>query len=181
MGNVELSIWVGQAYILPSYVCWKYQGNRIHAVDDWLKNIANTIHFFYAHPVFTRHSLSLNSSLMSGNWKFSISAWSWLFSVWLFWKVNDKTYKFPAHSSSAQKESGENTVRKESLSKWKKKKVTQVPLKSPVPWSLISQGTLLCHALLKSPTCALHMLLPGASETKLSYATLFRDKKDVRA
>lgn len=30
---------------------------------------------------------------------------------------------------------------------------------------------------LKSPTCALHMLLPGASETRQSYASPFRNKR----
>lgn len=36
-----------------------------------------------------------------------------------------------------------------------------------------------CSAMrfLRSPTCALHMLLPGANETRLSYSTIFRDKK----
>lgn len=37
--------------------------------------------------------------------------------------------------------------------------------------------TALPCAFLKSPTRALHMLLPGANETKLSYATPFRNKR----
>lgn len=32
--NVELSTAIGQMYSLPSYVCWKIQGNSIKDVDD---------------------------------------------------------------------------------------------------------------------------------------------------
>lgn len=101
-------------------------------------------------------------------------------SVWLL-KKRKKSKNVPlttVANSSAQKEKkkGEIIAMKKIIIAFKeeeKKTVQHKPCFSPpVPWSLIS-----AMRFLKSPIRVLHMLLPGANETKLSYASPFRDKR----
>lgn len=110
-------------------------------------------------------------------------------SVWLFKKQKQKQKK-PKDSlhttvakSSAQKEKkGETQQEKKKkdvlLSKKKKKATQHGPRFSPLSLGP-SFPKAHCSAMrfLKSPTCALHMLLPGANETRLSYASLFRNRR----
>lgn len=154
------------------------------------KKITKTIRSLLAHPVFIPHNLPLKL-LKTVRVEFKILHFcmelAFLCVCGCFKKKKKKKLKMPKNfplttvaNSSAQKEKGRNTARKKKRSiafeKKKKSNTTQSPaLVPPVP----SFPKAHCSAMrfLKSPTCALHMLLPGANETKLSYATPFRNKR----
>lgn len=171
-------------YSLPSHVCWKNQGNRIQDVNDRQKKIFND------HPLTPRSSCRHFSQfalklLIAVRVKFQILHFCMelALSVWLFGKKMEKNsilHTTVAKRSAQKEKKGRNTVRKNDLLLFKKgKKATQQRPRFSPPSLCPSFPKAHCSAMrfLKSPTCALHMLLPGANETRQSYASPFRNKR----
>lgn len=133
------------------------------------------------HPLTSRSSCLHSSKLAlktpencqtERNFQFCISAWSWLCLCGCFKKTKQQQKKKTKDSllttvakSSAQKEKkkGRNTTRKKWFIALKEEKKHNIN-----PALVPSFPKAHCSAMrfLKSPTCALHMLLPRANETK---------------